>query len=508
MPPQVAFAAWLAFLFAVLIIHSKDETRSSPLLWLPSAWLAIIGSRPIGLWLYSKHSAEFSESTLDMMVYSAFIAAALVALARRRQRLSHLVGGNWALALLLCYVGASVLWAETPYAALKQYVKLIGMVAMALIIATDDDAATAIQVAIKRCAYLLIPASILLIKYYPLVGLKYEPWAGGTMFVGVTTHKNSLGALCMVVGLTLAWSLLKATRQGWSWRRPGLIVDCVMLALTVHLLILSDSKTSLVCFMASVGLLAAQGAQFVRRHVGAYVAVAVVVFAILELSVGLSGQIAIALGRDPTLTNRTTIWRELLPLAPNVWVGAGYNSFWNVERQSILAAAGVQATVISSHNGFLEVYLTLGLLGLSGYLLVLGTAYRNALKLLARDHEFGRFTYSSVIAILLFNITEAGFRGLGLVHFMFLFVAIKVLPQPVALPANAVRADRQAAARVVRGIAPASAQRSDARKQVAVGGRQPLRTVLDVRRQRNKGPRWLDQRGWPAVRHIDSPDES
>ena len=47
-------------------------------------------------------------------------------------------------------------------------------------------------------AYLLIPLSIVLTKYFPELGKQYDTWSGMGYYIGVATSKNMLGALCLV----------------------------------------------------------------------------------------------------------------------------------------------------------------------------------------------------------------------------------------------------------------------------------------------------------------------
>jgi O-antigen ligase len=152
----------------------------------------------------------------------------------------------------------------------------------------------------------------------------------------------------------------------------------------------------------------------------------IAVVSLLELTLGLSEPVLAFLGRDPTLTGRTNLWQNLLPLARNVWIGTGYESFWTTQVQETLAAQGIQATVNSSHNGFLEVYMNLGLIGLALYLAVITVAYWNVLNWQQVDYPYGRFAYSLLGVILLYNMAEAGFRGLALIPFFFLVLALDV----------------------------------------------------------------------------------
>ena len=50
---------------------------------------------------------------------------------------------------------------------------------MALIVLTEPDPEEALKRLMKRCAYVVVPVSILWIKYYPELGRGFSPWGGG-----------------------------------------------------------------------------------------------------------------------------------------------------------------------------------------------------------------------------------------------------------------------------------------------------------------------------------------
>jgi exopolysaccharide production protein ExoQ len=77
------------------------------------------------------------------------------------------------------------------------------------------------------------------------------------------------------------------------------------------------------------------------------------------------------LDRDVTLSGRTTIWGSALILGMDrLWIGHGYNAFWLGDvglSGAVRQIAGWD--VPGAHNGFLEIWLDLGLLGLTLFFL-------------------------------------------------------------------------------------------------------------------------------------------
>jgi O-antigen ligase len=139
-----------------------------------------------------------------------------------------------------------------------------------------------------------------------------------------------------------------------------------------------------------------------------------------------------ASGRDATLTGRTGIWQTVLSEPINPLLGTGYTSFWLGERLQRIWALYPRTPLIQAHNGYLEVYLNLGLVGLTLLGGVLWTGLRNARRRLhAGSYETGNlddsifqtFTIAYIVAYLLYNITEATFQGLSFLFIIFLFLA-------------------------------------------------------------------------------------
>src|SRR5204863_2144922 len=126
-------------------------------------------------------------------------------------------------------------------------------VLMLLMILTEKDPVPAIRAVFVRCACILIPLSVLFIKYYLQIGRYYSPWTGQTGYGGVTTNKNSLGVLAMLCALVLLWSLLDIEKcSGWlKWIRRKL-PELLLFAMCIWLLAIANSQTALVCFCVGV----------------------------------------------------------------------------------------------------------------------------------------------------------------------------------------------------------------------------------------------------------------
>jgi O-antigen ligase len=73
-----------------------------------------------------------------------------------------------------------------------------------------------------------------------------------------------------------------------------------------------------------------------------------------------------------------------------------------------------------AHNGYIEVYLNLGWIGVGLIALLLGQGYRRTVGAFRRDRALGALLVAYVVTAVPFNITEAGFRMLSLSWFFLL----------------------------------------------------------------------------------------
>jgi O-antigen ligase len=149
---------------------------------------------------------------------------------------------------------------------------------------------------------------------------------------------------------------------------------------------------------------------------------ALVLLAAAEMMFGLSGQMSENLGRGSELSGRTGLWTTLLGLHTNPIFGTGFESFWLGKRLEQLE--GIFYFVPNeAHNGYLETYLTLGLIGLFLLIALFIATFRKIRLELFRNFEWGRYRLGFLAALVLYNWTEAAFRTISPLWFAFYLIA-------------------------------------------------------------------------------------
>jgi exopolysaccharide production protein ExoQ len=368
---------------------------------LPSQWLEMSGS-----------SAQALEegNWLDRGVYGVIIVLAFYIVSTRSVSWGGLLAGNHMLALLLLFTLLSTVWSDYPDISFKRWIRDLGSYLSALVILSDPRPLAALDAVIRRVCYVVLPLSVVLIRYYRELAVTYDQWTGAPAYQGATLNKNSLGALCLVSGIFFVWD----TVRRWPYRRDGLtrrtlFINGALIGVTVWLLWLSNSATSQLCFLiACLVVLAAHwrssGARSQWLQVG--IPIWMCLYLGLDYLFGLQSLITSAVGRDTTLTGRTELWEMILPLAPNAVLGAGYEGFW-LGRRLLSMWAALWWQPMQAHNGYIEVYLNLGFVGLllvGGFLLV--SYYRIWTAATVDVFSLGLTVW---VVTLLYNMTEAAF---------------------------------------------------------------------------------------------------
>ena len=196
------------------------------------------------------------------------LAIAVVILIRRIGRTSTLLFANRAVLIYFLYCLISVAWSYHADISLKRWIKATGDLAIVLIIATDKHPVAAIRRTVSRVGFLLLPMSVLFIKYYGELGRTYAA-DGMLMNTGVTTNKNSLGLTVLVVSLVVVWNLRSLlTHKAEPNRGRRLVAQGVLLAFGLVLLWMADCATCKACFIIGSFLMIALGLPAIRRLPG------------------------------------------------------------------------------------------------------------------------------------------------------------------------------------------------------------------------------------------------
>ena len=241
----------------------------------------------------------------------------------------------------------------------------------------------------------------------------YGRWSGEIQWIGVALQKNSLGELCLMSAFVLVWTLVGR----WRGLRKSVgkyqtSAEVALLVMTLWLLkgpsAWAASATSMVAL--GVGLTAFVGLLWMKYHRIDVRATACMVITGGIMFVGvmepLKGGSTLtgftsALGRDATLTGRTEIWRGLLPdVMRKPFLGYGFSGFWSSERIA-------EHQIGEAHNGYLDMWLQLGAVGLFFTAMFFLSFARRAQRTLRVDFDWGSLSLCFVLMTVTESIAES-----------------------------------------------------------------------------------------------------
>lgn len=385
------------------------------------------------MWLGGGGGDTLEGSPLDRLFFFGLILASALVLSRRAVRWGPLLGANWPLLLFYGFLLVTVVWANSPVSSLKRWTKEAGNLLVVLVILTEPEPLQAIRAVFVRCAYLLIPLSIVFLRYFPDLGRSYSIHSGELQVTGVTTQKNSLGTLILVCGIVFLWDWLERSRPGAV--RPGRIdrwAASAIFATGLYLLYISDSKTSMVCLALAAAIIAAVRLPVLQRRISAFGLLSLfgglALFA-LESTFGFSRDFIASLGRDMTFTGRTDVWRELLAVGTDPYLGTGFMSFWDDATFQDRLPGWI---AFSAHNGYLEVYLAAGYAGVTVLAVFLLATALKINRALATAEPYAVVRFAILAAMLFANVSESNFACMTPLGFLFLIAVIGGVPAPVA----------------------------------------------------------------------------
>jgi exopolysaccharide production protein ExoQ len=451
MSQQLATLIFVVGILGLFWLNRNRKAKTSWALWLVVLWVAMGGTRSPSEWLAAfgiGHVAAAVNSTyvegspVDRNIFLALMLPGIYVLFRRRRRLLTVLRSNGPILLFFAYCGVSALWSDYPDVAFRRWFKALGDVVMALLVVTDIDPPVAMRRLLSRLAFVFLPLSILFIKWYGDLGRDYRPDYGNWIitYTGVTTSKNMLGMIVLIFGLGAVWRLLQSLRGDPDSRRMGVIIaQATTLAISLWLFHLVHSMTSLACFMMATCLMVVTTMpQFARRPWVVHVLVgSMVTLSFLVLFLGVGTGLLTTMGRDASLTGRTDIWNLVLGMTENPMIGTGFESFWLGKRLETMWAI-YWWHPNEAHNGYLEVYLTLGWIGIALLALLLITGYWHGVTEFRRSPETGKLKLAYFVVAVAYNFTESAIRTMNPVWTFFLIATL-------AVPPIAVRARRKPA---------------------------------------------------------------
>ena len=405
-------------------------------LWLPVFWLFICSSRNVSEWMHYSGDVQTNRylegNPLDRGILTAILLLAVLVLVKRGARVIALFKANIPILLYFGYCGVSFLWSDYPDVSFKRWFRAIGDVVMILVVLSDADWYEALKRFLTRVGFLVIPLSALFIRYFPELGRAYSR-GGAPTWTGVCTDKNALGIMSALFGLASLYYLVEYYRRPKEERIRGpLIAYGIIVVTSAYLLYASNSATALSCFLLG-GTLMIATLLFQKARKPTILNLAVTVAIVVPFSamfLGIGSGLVENLGRNTTFTGRTAIWHCAIPMVGNPVLGEGFESFWLGQRLVEIEKC-IDQGLNQAHNGYIEVYLNLGWLGVALLAILLVTGYRRTVTAARCQTRAGSLRLAYFIVAVAYDFSEGGFKMMNPV-WICLLMAIAIVPETSA----------------------------------------------------------------------------
>jgi O-antigen ligase len=341
---------------------------------------------------------------------------------------------DWGLCALTLLLFSSALWSDEPIWAFKRAAVMAQTTAFGLYLASRFAVGEQLRLfsGVVAIALLAFAASALLDPAHAFAGSGYND-----AFRGPLAHKNEVARL-MVLGIGALLVLWNGSAARRRWIALGLVGAVIFLVLAKSLG--GALAAAMLCSMVVA-----------HRGVPSRWALAIpplfLVVASLAAASGLLDGLLVALGKDPTLSARTEIWSSSLELvAERPLLGVSIASFWQRE---IVENTGMWFP--NAHNGYLQIAIELGLVGLGLFVLQVSTTLVRSVAWARLPDRAALWPCCVAAFVLVYNLWEVAIVEESSILWVLYVSASFAVRAPVARRAShlAVRAPTAYASRGV-----------------------------------------------------------
>ena len=428
----------LAIVFAILVVVSlifiklTAKSQYTKPLEKPLVFLFLIGIFPIPFLPFSLTAPD--RLSVDNLSPTGFITTSIIyaVVLFLLKRISFpdlpkgllLVFKDPLLLMLPTMTVASMLWSQTPFLTLCSSVGMVGLTVLAAQTAKKYSWAELEQL-LRWVLTVIGLLSVPIALFLPSLRLYGDAWGG---FVSNSKLLGSLMALNVILWLVRL-----------VYEPKGKILAAGMIGLSIVINIFTLAKSSLITLAVLLYLFfSLRLLQFYKFRQSIIVFIFLIVMSIL-LALAVSAGIELifqALGKDPTLTGRTVFWEQLIDTIARSPLGYGYNGFWQpwrgIENPAVFIGAGLEGDYRPphAHNGFLDVGLQLGFIGLLIFLLSFAKTLIAAIWR-TQFHRGSEAVFPLIILVFLIMSNTSESQNMGLIGpnyswFLYALMAIKM----------------------------------------------------------------------------------
>ncbi len=339
-----------------------------------------------------------AENTASVLLVFPIVIGLLVQ--RGRQVLSAWLD-NFIFLGLNAWALFSSLWSQLPMKSFEWSLCLLVNTLFAFVLYQRFTAKQKMKL-LLLLGWICLILSITLALFFPQYGVSSIEGVGA--WKGIYLHKN-ICAVMTVMFLSAAFYTPAIGLMSKAFR-------FIYVGLSVCLVLMTQSATGkIILLWLFVWLFCGRVVRkfALRDKAAALLVAATVGLIVLAIGVQYASEIMYFLDKDPTLSGRTEIWRAVLvPIMKHPVLGYGYMAFWRgLQGESGNFSLTNNLYIVHAHNGFLEIWLELGLVGMGLFLWSMIKAIRDAFACIQRGRAGDVMWFAFIVSLVaIVNIDE------------------------------------------------------------------------------------------------------
>ncbi len=362
--------------------------------------LMIYSGTPLDPLMTNGFTVKESDRLIARLLFAFTYIVSLSLITLRWKKVTYVFSRDKFIWILLGVCAFSSFWSLDPDTTIRRVVGLTGTMLFGLYLASRYT----LKQQLKICAYMFGISAVmclLFVLFVPQYGIVSSIHIGA--WRGIYAQKNVLGKRFVLGGAIFFFLAMTNRENRWvSWlgyTTSGLLI------------LLSQSATSVVNFIIITGSYLMYSRILNLKYkvmIPVVTLVSTVGIAFYTWFVSQSDQILGSVGKDTTLTGRSELWPAVLEMiAKKPWLGYGYGAFWDDSVESSIVIQTVQWNAPNAHNGFLDLWLALGLVGVLVFVIGFVINLLRALYLMRWNQTYENLWLLIYFTYMIFsNLTE------------------------------------------------------------------------------------------------------
>lgn len=353
-----------------------------------------------------------------------------VVLIKKKQLKMDIKDVNLMFLILCLYSIITVIWSQARGQSFKNSILLLGTTIIAIYIGKNFKKDEVFKILLIWFTLMVVINLLCLIFRAPFI-FDLEEKRYSFVIRGIFKHRNTLG-LYMNMTITLClWFILNLKNN--KKLRNLCILNIIGASI---LLYLSKSMTSMLLLGVFIFLLIlTRYKKFNKLLIYSIVPVILFLVYLIVNQPNWYVELLGSIGRNPTLTNRSVIWKGCLAgIQTKPLLGYGYTGYWSNNIYSVnFVATFYGGLPVNAHNGYLDIILDFGVLGALFIIPIFFITMSRVKKLNNCDKieemKYLSYSLSFIVFILIQNLIESPIIRHISTNYILIIICFNIIQQ-------------------------------------------------------------------------------